>query len=193
MVASTLATSVLDDLKRVSRRTWWALMLRGVLGVAVGVFIFVRPLDSIAAFALVIAFWALFTGMVDIMHAIEVASVMKHWWVLLLSGLVGVGFGIAALVYYPVLSLTFAVLWVAWWLMLTGILGIYAALQQKKLGVQWGWTAAFGLLSVVASVFALLSPPATLAALMGLIAGFAIVSGVALIFGAFKLRSLVKG
>ena len=187
-----MATSVLDDLKRVYRGTWWALLLRGLLGVAVGVLILARPLDSVAAFALVIAFWALFTGIVEIVHAVELSKMMKHWWVLLLSGLVGAGFGIAALYYYPGLSLTFAVFLVAWWLMLTGVLGIYAGLMQRRMGVQWGWTAAFGVLSVVASVYALLVPPITLAAIMGLIAGFAIVSGIALVMGAFKLRALVQ-
>jgi uncharacterized membrane protein HdeD (DUF308 family) len=186
-----MTTAILDDLKRVYQRTWWALVLRGLLALAVGVFVFARPLDSVAAFALVIAWWALFAGAVDIVHAIELRQVMRHWWVLLLSGLVGVGFGIAALIYYPVLSLTFAVVWVAWWLLVTGILGIYAALMQRRMGLQWGWTGAFAGLSVVASVFALLSPPATLAAIMGLIAAFAIVAGVALLTGAFKLRSLV--
>lgn len=185
-----MTTAVLDDLKRAYHRTWWALMLRGLLGVAVGVFVFARPLDSVAAFALVIAYWALFVGIVEIVHAIELASMMKHWWVLLLSGLVSAGFGIASLVYYPVLSLTYAVVWVAWWLMLTGILALYAAFQQRSLGVQWGWTAAFGVLSVVASAFALLAPPVTLAAIMGLIGAFALVSGAALIMGAFKLRSV---
>jgi uncharacterized membrane protein HdeD (DUF308 family) len=185
-----MTTSVLGDLKRVYRLTWWALMLRGLLGVAVGVFIFLRPLDSVAAFALVIAFWALFTGIVEILHAIELAT-MKHWWVLLLSGLVSAGFGIASLVYYPVLSLTFAVVLVAWWLLVGGFLGISAALMQRRLGVQWGWTAAFGVASVIASAYALFSPPVTLAAIMSLIAAFAIVSGVVLIMGAFKLRSVV--
>ncbi len=187
-----MTSPVLDDLKRVYNRTWWALLLRGLLALTVGAFIFARPLDSVAAFALLIAWWALFSGLVGIVHAIELKPVVKHWWVLLLSGLVGVGFGIAALVYYPVLSLSFAVVWVAWWLLFTGILGIYAAFQEKNMGVAWGWTAAFGVVSVVASVFALLAPPVTLAAIMGLIAGFAIVAGVALLMGAFKLRSLVR-
>lgn len=186
-----MTATVLDDLKRVYHRTWWALVLRGVLAVAVGLFIFARPLDSVAAFALVIAWWALFTGTVDIVHAVELRPVMKHWWVLLLTGVVGVGFGVLALIDYPVLSLTFAVVWVAWWLLVTGILGISAAMMQRSMGLQWGWTAAFAILSVVASAFALLSPPATLAAIMGLIAAFAIVAGVALLGGAFKLRSLV--
>jgi len=63
--------------------------------------------------------------------------------------------------------------------------------MQKSLGMPWGWTVAFGALSVVAGLFALLAPPVTLAAIMGLIAGFALVSGVAFVVGAFKLRSVV--
>jgi uncharacterized membrane protein HdeD (DUF308 family) len=187
-----MAIPVLDDLKRLFHRTWWALLLRGLLALAVGVFIFARPLESVAAFALVIAFWALFSGIVDIVHAIELKAAMPRWWVLLLTGLVGVGFGIAALIYYPVLSLTFAVVWVAWWLLFTGILGLYVAFHQRQLGLPWGWSAAFGVLSVAASVFALLAPPVTLAAIMGLIAAFAVVGGIALVWGAYKLRSLAR-
>src|SRR3989442_11455916 len=120
-----MATAVLGDFRGVYHRTWWALMLRGLLGLAVGIYILARPLDSVAAFALVIAFWALFAGSVEIVQAFELKAMM-HWWVLLLAGLVGVAFGIAALFNYPGLSLTFAVVMVSWWLTLTGILGIYA-------------------------------------------------------------------
>jgi uncharacterized membrane protein HdeD (DUF308 family) len=187
-----MAAPVLDDLKRVYRLGWWSLFLRGLLGVAVGVLILVRPLDSVAAFALVIAFWAIFSGLTTTVHAFELKPVAPHWRVMLLSGLVGVGFGVAALVYYPGLSLTFAVVLVAWWLTLSGAIGIYVAVMEKKLGLQWGWAAAFGVLSVAAGLFAIMAPPVTLAAIMGLIAGFAIVSGLTLIFGAFKVRSVVQ-
>jgi uncharacterized membrane protein HdeD (DUF308 family) len=186
-----MATPVLDDLKRAYRLGWWSLLLRGLLGVAVGVFIVVRPLDSVAAFALVIAFWAMFTGLATTVRAIELKRVARHWWVMLLSGLVSVGFGVAALVYYPGLSLTYAVVLVAWWLLITGAIGIYVAMQEANVGLPWGWAAAYGVLSAAAGVFAILAPPLTLAAIMGLIAGFAIVSGVALIVAAFKVRSVV--
>lgn len=187
-----MTTPVLDDVKRVFHRAWWALLLRGLLGLAVGVLILVRPLDSVAAFAFVIAFWALFSGFVSVVHAIELRSMVKYWWVPLLSGVVSVAFGIAALYYYPTLSLSFAVVLVSWWLLLTGFIGIYAALQEKRMGLPWGWSAAFGVVSVVASVFALLAPPVTLAAIMGLIAGFSIVTGVVLVAGALKVRSVVR-
>ncbi|HTT67311.1 MAG TPA: DUF308 domain-containing protein [Gemmatimonadales bacterium] len=46
--------------------------------------------------------------------------------------------------------------------------------------------------AVVASGFALFVPPVTLAAIMAIIAAYAIVSGLALIVGAFRLRSLAQ-
>jgi len=185
-MASEMAS---DIIRSAYQRTWWALVLRGLLGVGIGVFILWRPIDSIASFALVIALWALFSGVVQIVHGIELRSLFAQWWVLLVSGLIGVAFGIAALYYYPGLSLAYAVVWVTWWLFVTGALAIYAAVMERQMGLSWGWTLAFGILAVVAGVFAIMAPPVTLAAIMGLIAGFGLVSGVVLLIGAFRLSS----
>lgn len=178
-----------DVIQSAYRRTGWALFLRGLLALAVGIFILWRPLDSIVSFALVIALWALFSGIVQIVHGFDLRALYDKWWLLLLSGVVSVVFGVAALYYYPALSLAFAVVWATWWLVLTGGLAIYAAMMERRLGLSWGWTLTLGLVTVVAGVFALLYPPVTLVAIMGLIAGFAIVSGVVLLIGAFRLSS----
>lgn len=171
------------------RRTWWALLLRGLLGIAIGVLIFWRPLDSIATLALLIAWWALFGGVVQLVHAFALRGVLPQWWVLLLSGLVGIVFGIAALYRYPGLSLAFAVIWVAWWLIVSGAIALYAAIVERSLGMTWGWTLAFGVVAIVAGVFAVMSPGATLASIMGLIAAFAIISGIVHLIGAYTLSS----
>jgi len=55
---------------------------------------------------------------------------MKHWWVLLLAGLVGVAFASGALQLSGG-SPDVRVVMVSWWLTLTGILGIYAGVMQK--------------------------------------------------------------
>jgi uncharacterized membrane protein HdeD (DUF308 family) len=178
-----------DVIRTAYHRAWWALILRGLFALAIGVFIFWRPFDSIAAFALVIAWWALFVGVIQVVHAFELRSIYPHWWLLLLAGVVGIVFGVAALRNYPGLSLAFAVIWVSWWLLITGILAIAAAFMERGAGIRWGWTMAFGVLCVAASVFAFMSPPATLAAIMGLIAAFAIASGLLQLIGAFALTS----
>ena len=77
--------------------------------------------------------------------------------------------------------------WVAWWLLFTGALGIYAAVLERRIGVSCGWTMAFGILAAALGVLAILSPPATLASLLGVIAGFAIAGGVLLLIGASRL------
>jgi uncharacterized membrane protein HdeD (DUF308 family) len=179
-----------DLIESAYRRTWWALVLRGLLALALGVFILWRPMDSIASFALVIAIWALFTGIVQIVHAFDLRPLYDKWWVMLLGGLVSAAFGVAALYYYPGLSLTFAVVWATWWLFLTGGLAIYAAVQERRLNLSWGWTLTFGIVAVVTGVLAIMNPPTTLVAIMGLISGFAIVSGVLLLIGAFRLTSV---
>jgi uncharacterized membrane protein HdeD (DUF308 family) len=169
----------------------WSLVVRGLLALAVGILIIARPMASVAAFALVIALWALMQGIVAIVHAFTLRPVMRHWWLLLLSGAISVAFGAAALYYYPGLSLAFAVIWTSWWLMLAGIAGVSLAVQERRADVPWGWTMTLGLLSVVASIVAFASPPATLTALMALIATFAILTGVFLLVAAYRLRTAV--
>jgi uncharacterized membrane protein HdeD (DUF308 family) len=170
-------------------RAWWGIVLRGILAIALGVFIIARPLESVAAFALVIAVWALIDGITNIVHAFDLRGQVSQWWLMLVGGIISVVFGILALYDYPVLSLAFAVIWVSWWLLLSGFVAIYIAVLQRSAHLPWGWTMALGVLSVVAGVYALVYQPATLAAIMGLIAAFGIVGGIFLLIGATRLKS----
>ena len=181
---------IANAIKSTYRRTMWALVLRGALGLAIGFLIFARPLGSVAALALVIALWALFDGGTNIARAFAIRKVVPHWWVLLLAGIVSVVFGGAALYYYPGLSLTFAVLWTGWWLLSAGVLAIYVAIQERRLEVPWGWTLFFGLVAIVTGIAALMYPGVTLSALMGLIAAFAIISGALTLVAALKLHGI---
>jgi len=180
---------IADDIKSLYGRTKWALFLRGIFGLVLGAFIIARPLDSVAALALVIAFWALLDGFTNVVRAFTIREFAQHWWVMLLTGLVSIAFGIAALYYYPGLSLTFAVLWTSFWLITAGVLGVYVAFQERKFGVSWGWMMALGLVALAAGVVAYMYPQVTLAWLLALIATYGIVSGVIMLMAAWKLQS----
>lgn len=181
--------STAGDIGKAVNRMWWGIVLRGVVAIALGVFILARPLESVAAFALVIAVWALVDGITSMVHAFDVRPFIKQWWLMLLGGIVSTVFGVAALYDYPVLSLAFAVVWVSWWLLLSGGVAMYLAFQQRSAGLPWGWTLAFGVLAVAGGVFAFVYQPATLAAIMGFMSAFAIVGGVVMLIGAARLKS----
>ncbi len=177
----------MPDVQQIYNQTKWAIILRGLLSLGVGVAILLRPVDSVAALALVIAIWALFDGMVNIVRAFNLRGLIPHWWVVLLAGIVSLAFGIAALYYFPALSLSFAVVFTAYWLTVTGLMAVFIGWQERSMGVSWGWTMFFGIVAIVGGVVAFMSPQATLATLLGLIAGFAIVSAVALFIGAARM------
>src|SRR5262249_23595945 len=153
----TLGTAfrmTLEELRQKHRRTWWLFSLRGALALAVALLILVRPLDTLAALALIVAIWAVVTGVAEIVHGLRVKSSLDSWWIWLAGGVFSVGFGTAALYYYPVLSLAFLVTWAALWLMVSGSLGIYGALQLRRSGLPWGWPLLWGVLGVLLSILA---------------------------------------
>lgn len=181
---------IATDLRDAYNQTKWALLLRGLLSLTVGIAILARPMSSVVALALVIAFWSLFDGIVSIVRSFTLRGIVQHWWVMLLTGIVGVAFGIAALYYFPSLSLTFAVVWTAYWLTFSGVMAAYVAWQERSIGLSWGWTMAFAVIAIAGGLLAFMSPQATLATLLGVLSGFAIISGVVLLVAAAKMISV---
>jgi uncharacterized membrane protein HdeD (DUF308 family) len=181
---------IASDIQNAYNQTKWALLLRGLLSLFVGIAIIWRPMSSVVALALVIALWSLFDGTVAIVRSFALRGMVQHWWVMLLAGIVGVGFGVAALYYFPGLSLTFAVVWTSYWLTISGVIAAYVAWQERTLGLSWGWTMAFAVVAIAGGLFAFMNPAATLATLVGVLAGFAIFSGVLLIVAANRMVSV---
>ncbi len=178
---------VSDALEQAYKRTRWGLLLRGLIALALGILIVTRPIGSAAAFALVIAVWALVVGIAEVVEAIQLRDDLPHWWLMLIAGLVSAGFGVAALYYYPGLSLAFAVIWASYWLLVTGFFSIYISMQERRVHAAWGWPLAFGILSVLAGIYGIIVPRVTLAVILALIATFAIVGGILLLVGFFRL------
>jgi uncharacterized membrane protein HdeD (DUF308 family) len=80
---------------RYTKEQGWALLLvEGLLGIVAGIVAFVWP--GITAFALLflIAAWAIVTGITQIVGALTLPPGIGHKWLLLLSGLLSVIFGV---------------------------------------------------------------------------------------------------
>jgi uncharacterized membrane protein HdeD (DUF308 family) len=94
----------------------WAHALQGLVGIAAGVLTFLWPGLTMLALVLFIGAWAIVTGAFEIAAAIRLRRVIRGEWLLALSGVLSVVFGILV-VAFPAAG----AVGIAW------VLGAYAA------------------------------------------------------------------
>jgi uncharacterized membrane protein HdeD (DUF308 family) len=78
----------------------WASVLEGIVGIAAGLIAFFWPGPGITAPALliVIPVWAIVTGVMEVIAAVELRHAIKNEWALILSGALSVVFGVLLLI-----------------------------------------------------------------------------------------------
>jgi uncharacterized membrane protein HdeD (DUF308 family) len=79
---------------------WWALLLEGVLGIVVGVLTFVWPITTGLVLLYFIAAWAIVTGILEIVAAIQMRRAITGEWLMILSGIASIALGVL-LVLFP--------------------------------------------------------------------------------------------
>jgi uncharacterized membrane protein HdeD (DUF308 family) len=72
----------------------WPMLLQGVLGIVVGVLVFIRPEIAQLALLYLIAAWAIISGVLQITGAVRLRRVIPDEWGLILGGVASVIFGV---------------------------------------------------------------------------------------------------
>jgi uncharacterized membrane protein HdeD (DUF308 family) len=164
------------QLATILSRSWWVLLLRGLVAIAFGVVGWLQPGISLAALLLLFGAYSLADGVLHVWSAVAGRHEHEHWWVMLLGGLVGIGVGVVTFVAPGVTALAL-VLYIAIWAIATGVLGIATAIRLRK-EIEGEWllilagavTVAFGVMLMVqpgAGALSLLWPIATYAVFFG--------------------------
>ena len=98
-------------------QNWWVLMVEGAISILAGLVAFAWPGITAVVLLYVIAFWAIFTGIFEIIMAVALRREIEGEWALIFGGIISIIFGIILAV-LPAVGL----------LSLVWLIGIYAIL-----------------------------------------------------------------
>lgn len=112
-------------------RAW--LVLEGLLGIGAGIVAVVWPDITALALLWVIAFWAVLTGVLEIVAAIRLRSVLDNEWLLVVAGALSIVFGLI-LIIWPESGAVGLVWLIGIYAIVFGIVLLGLALRLRSLG-----------------------------------------------------------
>jgi uncharacterized membrane protein HdeD (DUF308 family) len=120
------------------------------------------------------------------------AALARHWWVLLLRGMLAIVFALLAWL-LPGITLTALVLAFGIYVEVDGVLGVWMALASRKSNPHWWWLLLWGLAGIVVGAITFAMPGITALVLLMYIAAWALVTGVMQVMAAWRLRKEISG
>jgi len=171
------------------KRHWWIPVIRGIAAIVFGIIAFVYPGLTIATLVLFFGAWVLIDGIFRIVGAIGHRASDSDWGWQLVIGLLGIVVGLLTF-HAPQITALALVIYIAAWALMIGASEIAAAVKlRREIKGEW-FLILMGLASIVFAVLLLWNPVAGAAAVIWLIAWYAVVLGVLAIFFGLRLRSL---
>jgi uncharacterized membrane protein HdeD (DUF308 family) len=155
-----------------SRHSWWMLAIRGIIALLFGLAVFIRP-SLFTSFAYLFGVYALIDGIVTAGTALDERSI-DRWWIVALAGLVGIVFGILAMV----LAASSLPYMIAIWALVMGILEIASGFTMHRTFAHEWTMVVGGVVSAVLGILFFIFASKGVMALYSLIGIFAIVFGV---------------
>lgn len=109
---------------------WWLLLLLALVGIGAGVIAIIHPALTALVLVLVMGANALITGVLDIVAAIRLRKAIQGEWMLVLSGIASIAFGILVFLFPQAGAL--AMVWlISAYAVLTGALLLGAAFRLR--------------------------------------------------------------
>lgn len=118
---------------RAGHDRWWVLLLEGLVGIAAGLIAFLRPGLATLALLLVIAAWAIVTGILEIAAAIRLREEIQGEWLLALSGIASLVFGVLLILFPSTGALTITLL-IGAYAIVFGVTLLALGLRLRKRG-----------------------------------------------------------
>jgi uncharacterized membrane protein HdeD (DUF308 family) len=110
----------------------WPLIVEGIVGIMVGILTFLWPGITAMVLLYLIAFWAIFTGVLEIVAGIRLRAVIANELLLILMGVLSILFGLFILI-FPGAGALAIIFWIGAYAVVFGIIHIALAFRLRSL------------------------------------------------------------
>jgi uncharacterized membrane protein HdeD (DUF308 family) len=168
---------------------WWSLVLRGILGVLLGVVTFAWPGITLAGLVILFGAYALLDGIMSLVGAVRSAQSHERWGVQVLEGIIGIGAAVVT-IFWPAITILALVYVIGAWAIVTGVLEIAAAIRLRQ-HIRGEWLLALGGIASIVFGFLIMMAPIAGALVVALWFGaYALVFGVLMIVLGVRLKGM---
>ena len=166
------------------------LLIRGVLGIVVGIVAFAWPGITIAVLVGIFGVYAVIDGITNLVLGLSRTPARGRSWAQVLQGIVGVAAGVMTFL-WPAVTAFVLVIFIGAWAIVTGIFEIVAAIRlRKEIAGEW-LLALSGVLSVIFGVLVFAFPGAGAVGISWVLGAYTAAAGMVLVALGIRLRSLV--
>ncbi len=174
------------------QRSWWSLMIRGVLAVIFGMLALFAPAKTLDFLIVLFGIFVLVVGLVATLGAIMHRKESENWWLILIPGVAGIVIGIISMA-MPAFTQTVIIYLIAIWALVSGIGQLYSAMKLRR-DVEGEWMPILiGIISIVLAVLLFTRPLDAAATVMWLVGLFVLVIGILWILMGFRVRRWTGG
>lgn len=175
------------DALAVLEENWWAIALRGLIGILIGIVAFLLPLPTMIALVWLFGAYAFLDGLFNLI-AVWRGGRGRPWWAMALEGILGLGVGIISFIWPGITALALVYL-IAAWAIVTGVLEIVSAIRLRK-EIKGEWLLALsGVFSLILGVLFVYAPDAGAVAPVWYWGAYTAAFGILLIWLSFRLRA----
>jgi uncharacterized membrane protein HdeD (DUF308 family) len=173
-------------------RNWWWFAIKGLLLLAAGVAILIRPVEGYVGLSVLFSVIIFCVGLVQIAFASGNRGRLTGWGWTLASGIVDVAIGIF-LITFPGVTLATLPFFLGFWLMIRAFYLMGIAFDLNHAGVKgWGWVLMIGVVTLIFAWLVLYFPLAGAVSIVYYSAFAFIAGGLGALVLAFKLRGAGK-
>lgn len=112
-------------------QSWGALLVEGLLGIAIGALAVLWPASTALAFVWLIGVWAILSGVLEIISAIRLRKLIEHEWAMGIAGALSIAFGLLML-YRPIAGGVAVVWYLGAYALLFGVLMIVLGFRLRS-------------------------------------------------------------